>query len=207
MPLAEKSRLVLPYDSENSEDERSENWRTMSRQFNNLAVWNVIADVNLTSGQGIVSFPNIPSQFLGLQLRGIVRSSLVALTDTLGIRFNGDTNGNYDWTYLEATAPGAGSVQGTAQTAAQLGTIAGASSPATKASPIIIDVMNLGTTFHKNGLAQIGDINAGVNVRNSSGAFLWNNPIMITQIDLYNITGSTATFDIGTRVTLLGVGI
>lgn len=159
-----------------------------------------IASIDPGSTQATVSFTSIPATYKHLELSFFVKNSLTQQQSVI-LRFNGDANTNYAWTYtyLQASA----SVGGNG---------------ALSANSIQIGHTNLVTSYwiakvvipeytHTGMLKQVrGEFSHDPQSTGQVYAFMggvWNSTAAINRIDL--LTGGGDSFTSETRIALYGV--
>jgi hypothetical protein len=166
-----------------------------------------IATVSVGSGgTSTVSFTSIPSTFVHLQIRFIVREntgSVSNTSDNFRIRYNGDTGSNYSLQriFQNENNNNAGDFYAN-QTDVVASGLAGASTTASVFSGGIIDIYNYANTnMYKSMKSKMGSVNA-----TNGGIFytggVWRNTNAITSIELRPDTGDLAQYS---HVALYGI--
>lgn len=160
-----------------------------------------IAEVNLGADAADMTFTGIPATYRSLTLQLMVRSTTVATTENLYMRFNGDTAGNYDRQYFYGNNATMVAASAAAQVSIYLGLISGASAPANAASPLDIAIPDYArTTFEKTMMCRsfekFGTVAGQFAAWISMGA--WRSTAAITDIRVFPgannfLAGSVAT--------------
>lgn len=155
---------------------------------------------------GLLDFTSIAGTYSALRILVVGRSDAAAASDDCYIRFNGDTAGNYDWTYVRGSNAAASSANTEADTNGIYCFVAAAST-ATASVPgtFIIEIpFYAGTTFHKQALismyAQTSTAAAGPNRVVTGGN--WRSTSAITQVTVRLATGKWIT---GSTAILYGI--
>ncbi len=159
------------------------------------ATYEPIATNTLASGTASITFSAIPATYTDLVLV-FAGSAASSGTDSISMRFNGDTTTNYSYTVLSGNGSTATSGRGTSTTS-----IAGALITSTEQTNSIWNICNYAnTTTFKSVLAR-GNI-AGALVR--TGVGIWRKtPEAITSITLFPDSGQN--FATGCTFTLYGI--
>lgn len=155
------------------------------------------------SGASSVTFTNIPSTYAHLQVRAFVRSSVADTGGNLFMRYNGDSNANYSWHYLEGGSAGVNTSGSANQTALLCGRMNAGTANANSFGVAIIDIYNYANTnmFKTNrSLTGVDRVGAGL-VRLDSGN--WRNSAAITSITLY--PSDSGNFVANSQIALYGV--
>ena len=157
------------------------------------------------TGTGTVTFAAIPQYFQDLEIVLNGRGTVVATNAVVIIHFNGDTTGNYDYEFLQATAALAQGGGALATSSPTVANVCGSTAPAGASGIARIYIPNYsGTTFQKSSLTLS---NAKVNTATTAGIFLqsysvwWRNTAAITQIELILAANN---WDTGSIVSLYG---
>jgi hypothetical protein len=165
-----------------------------------------IATVTLGSNQNLITFSSISSGYKHLQIRYISRSTRASGTDSVSIRFNGDSSANYARHFLYGDGGSAGAGATTSDTLSNCAIGSGASAGASMFGAGIIDILDYTSTNKNKTIRTLSgaDINgAGGDLRFSSG--LWfKTPEAITSIVLY-AQGGSADFVTNSTFALYGV--
>lgn len=142
-----------------------------------------------------VTFSSIPGTYSNLELKILGNSQAAATTDTLTMRFNGDSGANYDNEFIQAntsTVTGSGS---NADTGIKLASVVGSTGIATGGTPVNIEIPGYAqTSLQKGALSQVG---LKIGTSNVNQLFYigyqgtWRNTAAITSIAL--ILGSNWT--------------
>ena len=159
-----------------------------------------IATYTVTSPVTPITFTSIPQTFAHLHIRLYGQSG----SGNSGIRFNGDAGNNYSYHYINGNGSGGAATSGgTATTGNGYLSLFMASSGSYFGAAIadILDYTNTSKykTMRTNGGA---DLNGSGNVFMTST--LWQSTAAITSFSL--IPDTAATFAVGTRVDLYGIG-
>lgn len=160
-----------------------------------------IAEVVTTGSQSTISFSSIPALYRDLELRILARGTVAATFADVRIRANGDTGSNYDWS-LQTNNGTVGEAY--AQTAAQVGIVTGANSPADAAGGSNIIIPNYrGTVFHKlmMGMVAVQTGASATNLYHGHSMGRWKSTAAINALSVYFASGN---FVDGSVVTLYG---
>lgn len=135
-----------------------------------------------------VTFSSIPQTFKHLQIRAISRTTRNdASVDGMYMRFNGDTNGNYSYHWVQGNGSSASAVNGTNTTvitAAFNG--ADAQTTANVFSSSVWDILDYTNTNKYKSTKNLFAYNAGGGVGTVSfGSGHWRNTAAITSITLF----------------------
>ena len=163
------------------------------------------------SGNGTsttLTFSNIPSSFAHLQVRGIVRGVRAQDVETLFLRYNSDTAGNYMWhrIYGEGSVATA-SAPATGRTAAEIGQFPGANQATDIYGTFIVDILDYNNTNkYKTQRSLCGWDRNTTSTGSQFGAIfyysdLWLNTNAVTSV---SIVGNGA-FNTGSRFALYGI--
>jgi hypothetical protein len=139
-----------------------------------------IATITLGSDTSTITFSNIPSTYTDLRL---VISAKVAsgASDYFSLRFNGDTGGNYSFTWLGGNSGGAQSGRFAGLNQNLLGFVTSNAEDANLFAPIVVDIMSYSnTTTKKTLLSRSGFPTARADVHVN----LWNSTAAINSIVL-----------------------
>jgi hypothetical protein len=155
-----------------------------------------LATITLGSAQATVSFSSIPATYRDLRL--VCWSSSNIVSQSIGVRLNGDSGSNYSavWALGYGTTPtsASGSQSGVAQ--ALIGGFTGAST--SEASPLTFDLMDYSATDkHKSGVARYG--NTG---ESAMAATRWANTAAVTSLQILMTSGG---FNAGSTFALYGI--
>lgn len=154
----------------------------------------------LSATTASVTFSNIPTTFtdLAIVLNG-GNSRAGSASDSLTIRFNGDTGSNYSNTNLFGNGSTATSTRNTSATTMRIGDVAGSTSGLNSTS--IINILNYSnpTTF-KTALGRGNVSQSEVSAR----VGLWRNTSPITSVTVLAQEG-VANWTVGTTFTLYGI--
>jgi len=133
-----------------------------------------------------------------LQIRLVARTANAAATDTIALRFNGDTAANYAEHVLYGNGTSGLSANGTSATFASCATTAGNSATANIYGPGIVDILNFNGTVSNKVLRSFSGNSSFVQFRSG----LWMSTSAITSITLYSATASNLLA--GSRFSLYG---
>jgi hypothetical protein len=169
----------------------------------------LITEIQVTAGAGqaAITFNSIPSSYKHLQLKGIVRSSVAAVQDILGIQFNGDSGTNYDYNVTTfVNTPITTITAAITSKQMQVLRIEGNTGPANDYTPIIVDIpyyliANYNKEVSANGWYRAG-ATAAVQVAQLGGGN-WRNPSAINAIRVTPVTGPV--FISGSMISLYGI--
>ena len=158
-----------------------------------------------SAGSSSVTFSSIPSTYTHLQIRCVVRDNRSDVLSSLGVRFNGDTGGNYAYHNFRADGTNlTNAEQGASVNRIELDRyLAAASSPSGTFAGIILDIPDYASANKYKTLKAIGGVDnasAGTGVIEFSSG-LWLNTNAITSITLYSIYGTLVE---NTRFSLYG---
>jgi hypothetical protein len=165
----------------------------------------LIASSVLGSPAASFSFTSIPGTYNHLRLIVVGRCSNASFDVNLGLQFNGDTGANYDTQRgQDASSTTLSATESFGQTTAVVGMVMGTSGSANIPGVSVIDIpLYAGTTFHKTGIYQAGEVaqSAG-NDRFRWGHFTWRNTGAITRVDVIPASGNFIT---GSAAYLYGI--
>jgi hypothetical protein len=134
-----------------------------------------------------LAFTNIPQTYKHLQIRGVVRDDVAALTqDPLYLRFNGDAGNNYAWHQLLGNGSTAVSNNTINTSLIQVGKTTGGNSAADIYGAIIIDILDY-TSISKNKTVRSlsgNDQNGSGEIGLFSGVWFPTTPVAVTQINM-----------------------
>lgn len=154
-----------------------------------------LSTITLASTDSEIVFSSIPATYRDLI---VVTDSLITnpnTTDSLGVRFNGDTSSNYSWVRMVGTGSTTASASGTTN----LG-YSGVIGPANK-TPSVIQVMDYSATDkHKTIISRSG---GGSAAWVTAFATRWANTSAVTSIAIR--TDGSHSFTIGSTFSLYGV--
>lgn len=162
-----------------------------------------IAEIILGADAASITFSNIPQTYRHLMLVCNGRSAGARID--IGIRFNGDSAGNYDYQLLQAAAGSVAASEGLAQTAGRLGTLPGSGSPNGEVDAIIAHYAAavLQKSSRSHCIEKEGAASGQVSVR-YQGAF-WRNAAPITSVTVTTL--GAASLQSGFIGTLYGMGV
>lgn len=143
----------------------------------------------------------IPSGYNVLEVLAVLRTDEVAAQSTIGLRFNGDTGSNYDFSLLNAVNITA-SAQNTLGAASLAVFAAAASDSAGVATPLRVEVPGYAlTTFNKSGTSISGvPDQTAANTRTQARAFAWRSTVAINQVSLIITSGASQKFKAGSAL-------
>jgi hypothetical protein len=152
-----------------------------------------IATTTLGSAAASITFSSIAATYT--DLRVVFVSKCTAGSNTIRLRFNGDSGSNYSRTSLE----GSGASATSAQNASTDNAFIGATN--TLMTLCNVDVFSYAGSTYKTLLSELAqDQNGSGSVRRT--VCLWRSTSAITSIEIY-VSGTT--FDAGTTATLYGI--
>lgn len=161
-----------------------------------------LARTTLTTSSTTVTFSSIPQTYTDLVL--VMQPSSDVGDENVGIRFNGDTGGNYSYTRIGANNT-AGSISSNRLTNFSRINTTEATGTSTNLGNLVIlsNIMNYANTAtYKTALNRSGQQGGTYNgVELFAG--LWRNTAAITSITV--MQGSTRTFLAGSTFTLYGI--
>jgi hypothetical protein len=169
--------------------------------------YDALATVTVPSG-GLASivFAGIPNTYKHLQIRYLSRSTRSgSSTDSMSIRFNGDTGSNYARHYLYGDGSSASAGASTSQTSSNIGTQSAASASANIFGVGIVDIFDYtSTTINKTIRCLSGvDFNGAGETQLSSGLY-FATPVAVNSITFLAQSGS-ANFTEYSQFSLFGV--
>ena len=142
-----------------------------------------------------VTFSSIPATYTDLKLVVMANANTAVITL---VRFNGDTGGNYSYTYLGGSGSAASSGRGTNTTAAYLTTVGH-----TNANWCVdtMDIMNYSnSTTNKTAISRA---NNAASLGTDTTVNLWRSTAAINEIKIF--ADRASTYAIGTTFTLWGI--
>lgn len=143
----------------------------------------------------------LASNYKHLQLRGAVRDNRGYSDSSAAIRFNGDTGNNYSSHTLYGNSSNVQSDTWLSNNAIITGRIIGGTGTASAYSPIIVDILDFGSTT-KNTTIRNQVSSAGAYVTIGSG--LWISTAAVTSITL-GAYGFSTSWVSGSRWSLYGI--
>lgn len=156
------------------------------------------------SGVASVTFSSIPGTYSDLRLVVRGRSTAVALSVSINLRFNGDTGSNYDNHFLQ-TNNATTTAFAQLATVNYLGNLPAASATSGFAASSVADITQYaGTAFQKEGHYYSGmkRTNSAAEFFTERGSFWWRNAAAITQIQ---VSLGSGNFVSGSSVSLYGI--
>jgi hypothetical protein len=167
----------------------------------------LIASQVLASPASSITFSAIPGTFNHLRLMGVIASANAGESDSLLVRLNGDSGGNYVRAEMRVVNGGSpSSLLSTGQASLDNLTVAGGQATAGQASPVLVDIPCYAqTTFFKqvwmaggfsDQATSSSDVTFGV------GLAQWLNTAAVTSITVSCNAGNSVT---GTALYLYGV--
>ena len=156
-----------------------------------------IATNTLGSGQTTVTFSSISSAYTDLV---VVYQGTTSSGGTILMRFNGDTSGNYSWTYMLGNGSTASSGRNSNQGFSWFTDAVVSGGSTTYPAQVVMNLNNYSnTTTYKTWLYRLDQ------VTNSNGAAqahigLWRSTSAINEISFYNTTMQT-----GSTFTIYGI--
>lgn len=168
----------------------------------------LIQDSNL-GGDATVSFTSIPSTYKHLKIVAYVRTDRAATEDSLGVRFNNDSAGNYDgYSFkMSGTGPttaGSETIAGTAATFTNA--LTGTSAGANLFGYVEINIPYYANTANNKQIELFAAKKIGTSTGNFhiiSGSGSWRANSAISRIDLLPTVGTN--FKSGSRFSLYGL--
>lgn len=170
-----------------------------------LAAYELITSSILTSDTPSVTFSSLNTLAAGykhLQIRVTARSSNGAVSDSLGLRFNGDTGSNYAEHVLYGNGSSALAGSGTSQNFMSAMTMAGNSAGSNIYASGIIDILDFASSSKTKTVRSLSGNQAQPFIQLRSG--LWNSTAPVTSINLYSANGAT-NLRIYSRFSLYGI--
>lgn len=171
----------------------------------------VLLDEVTRASDGTITFSSIPSGYRALKIVFALRSDRAAISDRMGLQFNGDTGANY---YANPNAVQAGTgawniIESLSDTDMDAFNIVGNSAPAGSFAQGEINIMYYAsTTFIKQAFGYgMAHRNTIANTNGSpfwNGGGVWNSTAAITSIKLLPSNGGT-NFKIDSTAALFGV--
>ena len=164
-----------------------------------------IASATGTGSSSTITFSSIPSGYVSLQIRGIMRTTRSATDSSLRIRFNSDSGSNYAYHWLYGDGTSAAATGAASQTSGFCGTGAGSTAASNLIGTTIIDVLDYASSTKTKTVRAFGGIDANNVFTGYTSLFssLWNNTNAITSIDLVVSDGSNWTTQ--TQFALYGI--
>ena len=158
-----------------------------------------IATHTIATAVSSYTFSSIPSTYTDLVIVLNGGNTRADTSDSLTIRFNGDTGSNYSNTNLEGNGSAASSSRNSSATTMRIADVAANSSGL--GSVAIINILNYSnTTTYKTALGRGNVANAYVSAR----VGLWRSTSAITSVILLAQEGA-ANWAVGTTFTLYGI--
>jgi hypothetical protein len=169
--------------------------------------YDALATVTVPSG-GLASivFAGIPNTYKHLQIRYLSRSTRSgSSTDSMSIRFNGDTGSNYARHYLYGDGSSASAGASTTQTLSNIGTQSAASASANIFGVGIVDIFDYTSSAKNKTIRCLSgvDLNGAGDIQLSSGLY-FATPVAINAITFLAQSGS-ANFAQHSQFSLYGV--
>jgi hypothetical protein len=140
-----------------------------------------------SGGTSSVSFTNIPQNYAHLQVRILSRTNRSDQNgDFFQTTFNGDTNANYSWHFINGNGSSANAISGTSQTMMEANRVPGSLIGANMFGSIIIDILDYTNTNKNTTIRSLGgwDGNGSGEVYFNSGS--WRNTAAVTSITFTN---------------------
>ncbi len=165
-----------------------------------------IAETILAANAASATFSNIPQGFRSLILYTSARSTAIATSDNIHLRFNGDSGANYDSQQLFGNAATASASTSRATSLPVIVLTEGANSRANCFSPGIAFIFDYSRTVEKTAIglsSAIGDLSADAQLLTIMRSLHWRNSNVVTSIVLVPATGPN--FTAGSRFQLYGV--
>jgi predicted secreted protein len=159
-----------------------------------------IATTTLGSDQASVSFSSF-SGYTDLRIVSVVRSSIAGQSDTLALRLNSDSGGNYSWTLLRGDGSTASSLRSSNTTYLGIAEVIGASQTAGVFNVVTTDLMNYAnTTTNKTAISRSS---VALNYGAEAWVTMWRNTAAVTSLSLSMVNGSNLLS--GSTFTLYGI--
>ena len=153
------------------------------------------------SGYTFTNLNTYSSTYKHLQIRGAVRATLSATSESFNLRFNGDTSSNYSQHGLSGNGSSVGSYSSVGQTSAYVGQITAANATANAHSGFVLDILDsYSTSKNKTIRALMGSASNYNLIALTSGS--WFSTASITSVTLYAGNQNLAA---GTRMSIYGI--
>jgi len=148
-----------------------------------------------------VTFSSIPAGYTDLQIVSVVRCSNAGQSDTLAMRLNGDSAGNYSWTLLRGDGSTASSLRSSNTTYLGIAEVIGAAQTAGIFNVVTTNLMNYSnTTTNKTAISRSS---VSANYGAEAWATMWRNTAAVTSINLSMVNGSNIVA--GSTFSLYGI--
>jgi hypothetical protein len=148
-----------------------------------------------------VTFSSIPAGYTDLQIVSVVRCSNAGQSDTLAMRLNGDSAGNYSWTLLRGNGSTASSLRSSNTTYLGIAEVIGAAQTAGIFNVVTTNLMNYSnTTTNKTAISRSS---VSANYGAEAWATMWRNTAAVTSINLSMVNGSNIVT--GSTFSLYGI--
>jgi predicted secreted protein len=159
-----------------------------------------IATQTLGSNQASVTFSSLGA-YTDIRIVSVVRSSIAGQSDTLALRLNGDSSGNYSWTLLRGDGTSATSLRSSNTTYMGIAEVIGASQTAGVFNVVTTDLMNYAnTTTNKTAISRSS---VALNYGAEAWATVWRNTAAVTSLSLSMVNSSNLLS--GSTFTLYGI--
>lgn len=159
------------------------------------------AAANIDSGAN-----SIPSGYGALIIFVISRTDQSIATDSVGLRFNGDTNTNYDRQRVQGISATASAAQSLAQSSILFETN-GDTGETNSAGIATFTIPGYdGTTFQKTGEMTAGMLGTSTNCRVEAQGVRWKSTSAITQVAVIGTVGGASNLKAGSRLLIYGAG-
>lgn len=157
------------------------------------------------AGASSITFSNIPQTYAHLQIRFVARNAAISpgnASQSVYIRFNGDTGSNYAYHYLNGNGTSASAVSGTSQTLILLPDSATQNlNTAGLFSAGIVDILDYSSSAKNTTIRHIGGAIADNEDDISLTSGLWINTSAITSITFTSVD----IFVANSRFSLYGI--
>jgi hypothetical protein len=168
----------------------------------------LISRQTLGADTATVTFSSIPGDFTHLRMTVMARSTTAAGSDSLFLRFNGDTAGNYDWATVlwnDLTSPttataGSNGVAGTSLRISPV--ITGATEVASCFSQTTIDILHYADTTNRMKGAFGATASRGFVINLAAGQWI---PASATAITSVSVAAGAGSLKAGSILSLYGV--
>lgn len=134
----------------------------------------------------------------------IARSADAAISNNLLLRFNNDSGGNYDWSWVYNGAATPQGAAGNLATSAIVGKTQSATGIANTAAATELTIPGYDlTTFYKSGVGRSGALDTSGNAYSVASAFQWRSTAAITRLAVFSAGGGNLIA--GSRLIVYGM--
>ena len=161
----------------------------------------LIATQVLLSNASSVTFSSIPATYTHLQIRWTSKFSTSYTSSTLSLKMNGDSGSNYNYHRIMNYNGSVGAEYSAQGTSGIVGTLVGASGPASGFAAGIIEITDYANTTKLKVARTFGG--AADAYRFGYGSFAWLSAAAINSINIYENSG--ASLVTGSRFSLYGI--